>query len=205
MIYENWREIGAELSLKAGITSKVDRFFFLRHGQTDHNAGGIVQGWTDIPLNATGLDQARLAGEILKGRGITHIIASPLSRALKTAQIVGQALNLDVSATDERLREKNFGGYENQPDPVPTVWSRQDKNAEPYADFANRVTSGISAALQSGGVPLIVAHGGCRRILLWALELESDAWGNAVPMEFNRNAGQWSLQNLQEGNRIGSE
>jgi len=59
-------------------------FWFLRHGETDWNAQGISQGNVDIPLNATGIAQARAAAERLRNRGIATIVASPLSRARVT-------------------------------------------------------------------------------------------------------------------------
>ena len=66
-------------------------FWFLRHGETDWNAQGLSQGRTDIPLNAIGLMQAARAAEAMRGRGIATIVASPLDRAYRTAEIVAQA------------------------------------------------------------------------------------------------------------------
>ena len=80
-------------------------FWFLRHGETDWNAEGLSQGHTDIPLNAVGITQARRAALALVDRGIATIIASPLSRALHTAEILAEALALPV-ATDAGLRER---------------------------------------------------------------------------------------------------
>jgi broad specificity phosphatase PhoE len=88
-------------------------FWFLRHGETDWNAQGISQGNVDIPLNATGLAQARSAAEKLRNRGIATIVASPLSRARVTAEFVGEALGLPV-AIDPDLREVSFGVQEGQ-------------------------------------------------------------------------------------------
>ena len=64
-------------------------FWFLRHGETDWNAQGLSQGNVDIPLNATGIAQAHAAAPLLRNRGISHIVASPLSRAHDTAKIAG--------------------------------------------------------------------------------------------------------------------
>ena len=88
-------------------------FWFLRHGETDWNAQGISQGNVDIPLNATGIAQARAAAEKLRNRGIATIVASPLSRARVTAEFVGEALGLPV-ALDADLREVAFGVQEGQ-------------------------------------------------------------------------------------------
>jgi broad specificity phosphatase PhoE len=56
-------------------------FLFLRHGQTDWNREGRYQGLRDIPLNETGLAQARAAATALAAQRIDRIVASPLDRA----------------------------------------------------------------------------------------------------------------------------
>jgi probable phosphoglycerate mutase len=63
-------------------------FYFIRHGQTDWNAIGRMQGQSDIPLNATGLQQAKEAAEKFVGLDIDRIVSSPLKRASVTAQII---------------------------------------------------------------------------------------------------------------------
>jgi len=78
-------------------------FFFLRHGQTDWNAQGRIQGHTNTPLNDTGRAQARAAAGLLADRTIARIISSPLDRALKTATIVAERLHLPLHV-DERLK-----------------------------------------------------------------------------------------------------
>src|ERR1700754_1955827 len=89
-------------------------FWFLRHGETDWNAQGLSQGNVDIPLNGTGIAQAHAAGKWLCNRGIASIVASPLSRARRTAEIVAESLGLPV-IIDSDLREVSFGVQEGQP------------------------------------------------------------------------------------------
>ena len=72
-------------------------FWYLRHGETDWNAQGVSQGSIDIPLNATGIAQAKAAAEQMVGLGIRTIVASPLSRARVTAEIVAEKLGLPVA------------------------------------------------------------------------------------------------------------
>ena len=88
---------------------------FIRHGQTDWNAEGRMQGQRDIPLNDTGREQAKRNGEALKGfletKGMAHedlsFLASPLSRAVETMQIVCREIGRedDAFSRDDRLRE----------------------------------------------------------------------------------------------------
>src|SRR5258708_29195327 len=82
-------------------------FWYLRHGETDWNRQGLSQGNIDIPLNELGLAQAREAAQKLRNRGITSIVASPLSRPRVTAEIVAEALGLDVMI-ERDLREVSW-------------------------------------------------------------------------------------------------
>jgi broad specificity phosphatase PhoE len=86
-------------------------FYFLRHGQTDWNIAGRFQGHTDIPLNEVGLAQARDAARILGQCPIDLIVASPLIRARKTAEIVSERLGKPLLFDDE-LKERRFGRFE---------------------------------------------------------------------------------------------
>ena len=83
----------------------------LRHGQTDWNIDLRLQGSTDIPLNDTGRAQARLAAATLQRGDWDVIIASPLSRAKDTAEIVALELGMSVSIVPE-LIERSFGAAE---------------------------------------------------------------------------------------------
>ena len=87
--------------------------YIMRHGQTDWNRLGRIQGSSDIPLNAEGIRIAEAAAEGMRREGITfdRIYSSPYKRAHKTAEIVGGASGVPV-IDDERIREMGFGTYE---------------------------------------------------------------------------------------------
>jgi broad specificity phosphatase PhoE len=89
-------------------------FWYLRHGQTDWNVQGLSQGNVDIPLNETGLEQAKQAAVKMRHRGIVSIVSSPLSRARVTAEIVAEALGVDVILEPD-LREVSWGVQEGKP------------------------------------------------------------------------------------------
>lgn len=88
------------------------RLTLARHGLTDHNVAGRMQGRTDIPLNERGRDQARrLARAIAAGPRPDIVVSSPLRRALATARAVGEAVGAQVR-TDAAFVERGFGVWE---------------------------------------------------------------------------------------------
>ena len=82
-----------------------------RHGQTDYNLQGRIQGRVDIPLNDTGREQARRAADCIAALGPTRIVSSPLLRARATAEVLASLTGLSVEIVPE-LAEKSFGQWE---------------------------------------------------------------------------------------------
>jgi broad specificity phosphatase PhoE len=175
-------------------------FWYLRHGETDWNRQGLSQGNIDIPLNELGLAQARKAAVRLRNRGITSIVASPLSRARVTAEIVGEALGLAVTIEPD-LREVSWGVHEGKPlDEWFHGWiagHTTPEGAESFAELRRRSISGLNRAVGQPPAVLVVAHGGVFRAIRSVMKLEiSGRTRNCVPMwcEPPRAPGQeWSL------------
>ena len=96
--------------------------YFLRHGETEWNALGRLQGTRDIPLNARGREQAVHAAAVLadlfkrdgKDKAALPYVSSPLGRARMTMELVRGKLGLppDDYALDDRLREIGYGVWE---------------------------------------------------------------------------------------------
>ena len=168
-------------------------FWYLRHGETDWNAQGLSQGNVDIPLNPTGLAQARSAAERLRHRGIATIISSPLSRARVTAEIVGEALGLSVQI-DDGLREVRFGVQEGQP---MSDWFANwvagtftPDGAETFPALRRRAVTAANRATALPPVVLVVAHGALFRALRTAMGIEPlIRTPNAVPIWCEPPAG----------------
>lgn len=92
--------------------SGVERILYIvRHGTTDWNQSGRIQGHIDIPLNHAGRAQARLAGHRLAPVGASALYSSDLLRAAETAALIGQRVGLDVFQ-QPGLREINFGTWQ---------------------------------------------------------------------------------------------
>ncbi|WP_193103977.1 histidine phosphatase family protein [Brachybacterium sp. FME24] len=87
------------------------RLILVRHGQTDYNRDGRLQGQVDIPLNDTGTRQAATLAASIAVIPPDLLVASPLQRAERTASIVGEASGLDVT-TDAAFLERGFGRWE---------------------------------------------------------------------------------------------
>lgn len=172
-------------------------YWYLRHGQTDWNREGLSQGRTDVPLNATGIEQAGAAvGFVLPGlktlTPFTHIVSSPLDRAFQTAAILREGLithGLEALPleTDDGLEEVCFGEQEGQPmGDWYDSWIAGEytpQGAERFEDLKTRAVDAVNRATQLGGVPLIVAHGALFRALRAAMNLPANVrLPNATPL-----------------------
>jgi len=87
------------------------KIWLVRHGQTDLNKAKKMQGRSDIPLNETGIAQAKTAASKAAGVHFDAVYASPLQRAVTTASIIAGIPASEI-ITDERLIEADFGKYE---------------------------------------------------------------------------------------------
>ena len=153
------------------------RVIVLRHGLTDWNDTGRFQGQADVPLNALGLDQARVAAEALAGAGITRIVSSDLGRAATTAGIIGERLGLPVEL-DARLQEVNVGTWSgltteqvaaSDPNFSVALAGGRDFPRSPTGETATQAGARMAEALldhaaADGEVLLAVGHGLASRI-----------------------------------------
>lgn len=159
----------------------------VRHGETDSNAEGRIQGQTNTPLNERGRAQAQALADELAGESIAAVYSSDLDRARETAEILAGRLDLPV-VVDPALRERNFGSWEGRTvDELearwPGAWARWREGDEGEGDvedhlaLAARVRDAIHrlAAAHPGERILVVAHGGAMRVIL------TDAAGLTYP------------------------
>jgi len=152
----------------------VTVLLLVRHGETDWNAEGRLQGHTDTPLNDYGRRQAAALAEQLAGDGIAAIYASDLSRARATAEIVGGRIGLPVSVVPD-LREKNWGSWEGL---TPTERDAVEYVGESTMEHRARTVRALAAIAgrHPGERVLVVTHGGSVR------RVQAAASGFAMPV-----------------------
>lgn len=167
--------------------------YYIRHGETEWNALGRLQGVRDIPLNELGRRQSVDAGHILSdllmrdGRSGTSLtfVASPLGRARETMELARGVLKLPLSgyAIDDRLREIGYGEWEGSTlaemqakDPdlfaqrQAEKWTVAPPGGETYVSVQARMTDwyrGLTVDV------VAVAHGGTARALMVELGFET--------------------------------
>ena len=84
---------------------------FVRHGQTEWNRLGKQQGLADIPLDQTGIEQARKTAQLLKDEAFDCVYCSPLKRARQTAEMICEGRNIPI-ILEQRLIERDMGEFE---------------------------------------------------------------------------------------------
>ncbi|HAA74044.1 TPA: histidine phosphatase family protein [Candidatus Latescibacteria bacterium] len=148
----------------------------IRHGETEWNVEGRIQGWQDSELNARGRAQAEALGRRFRGqRGLIRAIySSDLKRTMDTARSVADVVGLEIVA-DERLREWHLGCIETmlldearvrEPEAV-RIYEERDVEAvvpegESIRERYNRCTSCLEeiAEKHKGDRVVVVTHGG---------------------------------------------
>ena len=159
----------------------MTELLLVRHGETDWNAAGRLQGHTDRPLSDFGREQARRLAEELTGEEFDAIYASDLARARETAEIVAERLHHAV-LVDPDLREKNWGTWEGL---TPAERLDVELVGESVEQHQRRMLAALGriAEQHPHGRVLVVTHGGSMR------RVQSEALGFALPVV--ENCGVW--------------
>src|ERR1700730_16384432 len=111
---------------------KATRLCIVRHGETEWNAEGRIQGQLDIPLSDAGLTQARALAAVLGGVSFSTVFSSCLVGGRQTAQPSADRLGLRV-ALEPKLRERHYGMFQDM-----TYAEAKQRMPQDYARFAAR-------------------------------------------------------------------
>ena len=135
----------------------------IRHGQTDWNAEGLLQGSSDIPLNDMGRQQALDALMTLRSRPWDVVVSSPLERARETAAIIADGLGIPLGEAYPGLAERDYGVLEGTPAAAAIEqWpSRDYPGAETLEAVATRGQKALAAIVADfpDAAVLVVCHG----------------------------------------------
>lgn len=152
----------------------ITRLILVRHGETEWNRAGRMQGHDDSPLTANGRAQAQALAQRLAGMGCTALYHSDLGRARDTAAAVAAATGL-VPHADPRLRERLLGAFQGltrvqirelHPDAFDAYIAREPDfvipDGESLHQLSHRVTTCLNALTREaeGGTVVAVTHGG---------------------------------------------
>lgn len=167
------------------------RLVLLRHGQTDYNVAGRMQGHLESMLTPTGLDQAARVAPVIAAMAPDRLVTSDLRRATDTADAVGAACSLPVKV-DIRLRETHLGDWQGLSvseveDGWPGAiaeWRSDPRWAPPGGESridvvrrARPVVEELDAELDWPSTAVLVAHGGLiAGLVSGLLELPPSAW-----------------------------
>jgi glucosyl-3-phosphoglycerate phosphatase len=153
------------------------RLLLVRHGQSEWNAGRILQGQADIPLSALGREQANALAPAIAGLDPSRVITSDLIRASETAARLG----FPDARPEPRLREINVGAWQGKAiadllaDDAAAYQSwragtYRPEGGELWDEFVARTVAAVLDEAAKGGKTLLaVCHGGVIRALLYHL------------------------------------
>lgn len=190
----------------------VTEFFFVRHGETDTNRNGTLQGQHDCPLNANGIAQAEVLAEYLKDISFDVIYASDLLRASVTAEkiVYSGHENVPFFRVPE-LREMDCGDLEGKKwdelrekysDKVNVFYRETDAefpNGESKKTFQQRISDFLEETLEKhrGQKILLVSHGGVLQRIFSHIAGAVNA-NNLLPLAGNASLSSFLYSDNQE-------
>jgi 2,3-bisphosphoglycerate-dependent phosphoglycerate mutase len=198
----------------------------LRHGESEGNLQGVLQGQLDYPLTSAGIEQAHKLAAFWKSTGSIFdlITSSPLQRASQTAEIIAEQLNTVKIEYDPLWKERCFGQLQgaslaeiSHRDPPVDFFHPYDPiggTGESQLELYARASQAIqNLLLHSPGSYLVVAHGGILNKALFVImgitpqgHYHSPIFhfGNTgyAQFRYNSSSRQWAVLNLN--NQVGS-
>ncbi|PWB55378.1 MAG: hypothetical protein C3F13_04615 [Anaerolineales bacterium] len=191
----------------------------LRHGESEGNSGGVLQGQADYPLTPAGVEQAETLASSWKSQLFKFdlIVSSPLKRATQTAEIISRYLKIPVEF-DPAWKERNYGKLQGTllkdiEALTPTVdffhpYQPIGENGESQVDLYTRACVGLQNVIrQPDGAYLIISHGGIlNKAMFVVLGITPQGHYNSpvfhfsntgyAQLRYNSSSRQWAVINL---------
>lgn len=173
----------------------------IRHGQTDWNLEMRTQGWTDVPLNEKGIEEAKdCSHQIIKEKW-DLIVTSPLKRALMTTQIINESMQLPIIEM-EQFKERHYGDVEGmlRQERKEKYPNNEYPNSETRSELTERAMSGLNHLLfkYPNNNILIVTHGGTINAILSHISkgkygFDKTKINNLSFTDLKYESGQWHI------------
>lgn len=167
---------------------------FVRHGETESNRAGRLQGRSDLPMNETGRRQAvKAAEELAATGGWDVVVSSPLFRARQSAQIIADLLGTSRVQEYPELMERDYGDAEGT-----VVSALSEENVRRLMDLGESEEHLVERAINAlfkisvqypGQRVVVVSHGSLIRSVLSCLHGERHQWvpnGQLLPVQTER-------------------
>ena len=160
----------------------MTKIFLIRHGETEWNAIGKLQGSSDIKLLPEGINQAHMLAEHAPFSAVDAVYSSDLSRAMMTAEILAEKFGLPV-IKERGLRETSFGDWEGRflselakenPKGFEKFFTKPDKvqppNGETFLQSQARIMNAFDEIIADNEDKniIVVSHGAAIRLILCA-------------------------------------
>ncbi len=161
--------------------SDMTTIYMVRHGKTEWNEKGIIQGHSDSPLTKEGKEQAKELAQRFKNIKFDYVFSSDLGRSMQTAEIINEEHKLSIKAT-ELLRERTYGEVEGKPSYNFKKWDDMIKDLSDEEHYVFKFKDNIEsdeeiytrfltfirevAIIEPGKTILVVSHGGFMRAVL---------------------------------------
>jgi uncharacterized phosphatase len=144
----------------------------LRHGETDWNSQGRLQGHEDTELNELGRDQAIQVARYLETEPWDVIVSSPLKRAFETAQIIASYVSVSTVRVVDEIIERNYGSASGlMPEERRSRFPEGIPDQEDFEHLRQRAMAGLTKIADdfNGKRIIVVSHGGLINSILYSL------------------------------------
>lgn len=164
----------ASHTAKHAQSTNMTRIYLVRHGQTELNVSGVLRGHLDPNLDALGILQAKMLGEVIGQEEVQLLVSSPLKRAVETATEIAIRAAIEVEI-EPRLIDRDYGPWAGKSkETVITKFGSLEAapEIEPESKVLARSVDAVMdvARRVPNGSAVIVSHDAVKRLLLSALD-----------------------------------